>query len=216
MKSLLIALLIINIYSSSFTQDSSYVPKYALSFGIDDNFTLKSFNMDIAVKNIFDNSNQLRLFLSPRISTLNQDATTDGTGQSQEIETSNYSLGIGADYLWTIIIHNDINLFSGTGLIVSYGKMYNKNYTSMTDSTNNTTETSTISISTGLRGILGAEWKVSEKIGIHCEYLITGSYFWDKSDFKILRNQVQDIYSKRTGSGITLGSNVLFGLSIYF
>lgn len=216
MKSLLVVLIILTFYLPSFSQDSSYIPKYALSFGIKDNFTLSSFDMDIAVKKIFKNSNELRLFLSPRISTLNQDVTTEGIGQSQEIETSSYTLGIGSDYLWTIIIRDDISMYSGTGLILSYGNMHNKNYSSINDSTNNTTETNTVSMSAGLRGILGVEWKVNEKIGIHCEYIITGSYFWDKSDYKILRNDVQDIYSKKTGSGIKLGSNVLFGISIYF
>ncbi len=124
--------------------------------------------MDIAGKYIFDNSNQLRLFLSPKISTLNQDATTDGTGHSQEIETSSYTLGVGSDYLWTLTIHEDISAFSGSGLILSYGKIHNNNYTSINDSTNNTTETNITSTRAGLRGILGVEWKASEKIGIQC------------------------------------------------
>lgn len=216
MKSLLVVLIILNIYSSSFSQDSSFIPKYALSFGIKDNFTLSSFNMDIAVKKIFDNSDQLRLFISPRISTLTQDVTIEGNEITRKIENQNYSIGIGADYLWTIINHDDISLFGGTGLIVSYQRGYSKNSISDSDTTNNTTETINPTINSGIRGFLGVEWKVSRKIGIHCEYLVTGNYFWGKSEMKIFHNNEIDINSKSTSSGITLISNVLFGLSIYF
>ncbi len=216
MKSLLVVLIILTIYSSSFSQDSSFVPKYALSFGIKDNFTLSSFNMDIAVKKIFDNSDQLRLFISPRISTLTQDVTIEGDERTRKLENQNYSIGVGVDYLWTIINQDDISLFGGTGLIVSYQRGYSKNSISDNDTTNNTTETVNPSISSGIRGILGVEWKVSRKIGIHCEYLVTGNYFWAKSETKIFHNREIDINSKSTSSGITLSSNVLFGLSIYF
>ena len=216
MRTLLVVLMVLTFYPSSFSQDTSFIPKYALSFGIKDNFTLSSFNMDIAMKKIFEDSNQLRLFVSPRITTLNQDSNVEGTGQSQEIETRNYSLGIGADYLWTLMVQDDFRLFGGPGLILSYSKRQNKNYTSMNDSTNNTNETSAVTTDAGLRGILGVEWKVSEKIGIHCEYIVTGSYYWEQSDQKIFINGVQDIAIKKTGTGIYLSSNVLFGLSIYF
>jgi len=216
MKSLLVVLIILTIYSSSFSQDSSFVPKYALSFGIKDNFTLSSFNMDIAVKKIFDNSDQLRLFISPRISTLTQDVTIEGDERTRKLENQNYSIGVGVDYLWTIINQDDISLFGGTGLIVSYQRGYSKNSISDNDTTNNTTETVNPSISSGIRGILGVEWKVSRKIGIHCEYLVTGNYFWAKSETKIFHNREIDINSKSTSSGINLSSNFLFGLSLYF
>ncbi len=179
MKSLLVVLIILTICSPSFSQDSSFIPKYALSFGIKDNFTLSSFNMDIAVKKIFDNSDQLRLFISPRISTLTQDVTIEGEERTRKLENQSYTIGVGADYLWTITNHNDISLFGGTGLIVSYQRGYSKNSISDSDTTNNTTETINPTINSGIRGILGVEWKVSRKIGIHCEYLVTGNYFWE-------------------------------------
>lgn len=215
MKTLLVVLIILTIYSPSFSQDSSFVPKYALSFGITDNFTLSSFNMDIAVKKIFDNSDQLRLFISPRISTLSQDVIVEGNSITRKLENQSYTIGVGADYLWTIVKHDDISLFGGTGLIVSYQRGYSKNSVSDSDTTNNTTETINPTVNAGVRGILGVEWKVSEKIGIHCEYLVTGSYFWGNAEAKIFHNGEIDINSKSTSSGITLGSNVLFGLSIY-
>lgn len=215
MKTLLIVLTILTFSSPSFSQDSTFIPKYALSFGITDNFTLSSFNMDIAVKKIFDNSDQLRLFISPRISTLTQDVIIEGNTITRKLENQSYTIGVGADYLWTIIKHDDISLFGGTGLIVSYQRGYSKNSVSDSDTTNNTTESINPTISSGIRGILGVEWKVSEQIGIHCEYLVTGSYFWGKAEMKVVHNGEIDINSKSTSSGITLGSNVLFGLSIY-
>jgi hypothetical protein len=215
MKSLFIIFIALTIYSSSFSQDSSYVPKYALSFGIADNFTLKNFNMDIAVKKIFDNTNQLRLFLSPRISKSNQDVTTNAVNQSREEERWNYSLGIGADYLWTIIANDDISLFSGTGLVISYGRNYNKS--SIGDNENNTTtEMKAPSASAGVRGILGVEWKVNKNIGIHCEYLVAGYYSWNKTENSVSQMGSTDINTTIITTGISLGSNVLFGLSIYF
>ena len=215
MKTFLIVLMILTFYSHSFTQDTTFIPQYALSFGIKDNFTLSSFNMDIAVKKIFDNSDQLRLFISPRISTLTQDVIIEGDERTRKLENQSYTIGVGADYLWTIVKHDDISLFGGTGLIVSYQRGYSKNSVSDSDTTNNTTEAINPTVSAGIRGILGVEWKVSEKIGIHCEYLVTGSYFWGKSEMKTFHNGEIDINSKSISSGITLGSNVLFGLSIY-
>lgn len=216
MKSLLVVLIILVTYSPSFSQDSSFVPKYALSFGIKNNFTLTSFDMDIAVKKIFDNSDQLRFFISPGISTLTQDITIEGDEWTRKSENQYYSFGVGADYLWIIINHEDIGIFGWTGLIFSYYRGYSKYSVSNSDTANNTTEKNNPNISSGIRGILGVEWKVSKKIGIHCEYLVKGNYSWGKTETKIFYNGEIDINSKSISSGITLGLDVLFGLSIYF
>lgn len=198
-----------------YPQENQINPKYALSFGITDNFRLDSFYMDIAVKKIIDESNQLRLFLSPRISIRNQDETVSGDIQSQEAESSSFSLGIGADYLWILLTNEDINMFGGTGLIAGYGIEKSDLTTINNDGSKSISEISSPSTSIGIRGTLGVEWRVSQKIGIHSEYLVTGLYMWNKSEKKSSSMGEDNFTATRTATQISLSSGVLFGISIY-
>jgi hypothetical protein len=198
-----------------YSQENSSSPKYALSFGIADNFRLDKFNMDFAFKKIIDETHQLRFFLSPRISTNNQEVNTSGNIQTQESKLLNYSLGVGVDYLWTLMSNEDINMFGGTGLVFTYGNNNNKSTDNYSNGDKINNEVNNPYINLGIRGIIGVEWKVSKKIGIHSEYLFTGSYNWDKSESISSVNGVDNPTSTRTSSGISLGSGVLFGVSIY-
>lgn len=227
MKSFYIILMSLIISSTIFPQENSKKQNnYALSFGIAGNFTLDKFNGEIAVKKIIDDTHQLRLFLSPRIFTKNDEMNSFNSNNNitvtQDNEIRNYSIGVGADYLWTLITSEDINMFGGTGLVFTYG---NNNFkvTSKSKSTSNVNdnnkfinETNNPFTNIGIRGTLGVEWKVTDKIGIHSEYLFTGSYNWSKSEIKSSRNDIDNPTKTRTASGISLGSGVLFGISIYF
>ena len=89
MKYTLVILLSIIMCSYMYSQDSTNA-KYALSFGIGNNFTLNNFDMDIAVKKIINEEHQLRLFLSPNLSTRNQDNETSNSSVNSDSKTITY------------------------------------------------------------------------------------------------------------------------------
>lgn len=190
---------------------------YALSFGIGNNFQLSNFNMDIAVKEVLDNQHQVRLFLSPRISTSNTENAQSGSSSTSENDNSNYSLGMGVDYLWQLAAKDEFIMYSGTGVIASYGNGGdNKNTTQFINGGSVSNETTSPFWSVGLRGILGVEWRVSERVGIHSEYVAYGKYSWSKTENKTSgAGVVNPSTTTTTSKRFELGSYVLFGLSIY-
>ncbi len=214
MKKALLAIAIsLVIYSFTYGQVDSTHSNYALSFGIGNNFSLSNFNMDIAVKKIIDNKHQLRLFLSPRVSTNN--ANNSSGRLSSENKSQVYSLGIGADYLWILLNKHDISMYGGTGLILDYGHNYTEQGTAVDNISNGSTVTNQPNIMVGLRGSLGVQWMVNQSIGIHCEYLLTGSYNWSRSEKKeYMSNTLLETTTSKSSS-INLSTMVLFGLSIY-
>ena len=215
MKSFFVIVMSLIMCSSIYSQEDSTHPNYALSFGIANNFRLDKFNMDIAVKKNIDNNHQLRLFLSPRIYTNNTENKTSGINPTSESKSFHYSMGIGADYLWTLMNNGDISMFGGTGLVFTYGNNNDKMTSTNINGNKSFVERNTPSLNIGIRGILGVEWKVSKKIGIHSEYLLTGSYNWNKTESKSSFNDINNPTITSTSSGISLGTGVLFGVSIY-
>ena len=215
MKSLFALIMILVLCSVAYTQEDSSYSKYAISFGISDNFRLSNFNMDIAVKKILDNHHQIRLFLSPRISTNDEIGGNNTDEQSIERNSQNYFLGIGADYLWTIFQENYIKMFGGPGLLFGYGQNNSKQSSITIDGNENYTEVKQPNTTIGIRGILGVEWMVTKNIGIHSEYVLIGSYYWSKTESKNL--SYSDIVASTTDkiTRYNLSTNVLFGLSIY-
>lgn len=216
MKSSFVVLISLILCSFIFPQEKPASPQYALSFGILDNFRLGNFNMDIAVKKIIDDSNQWRLYISPRISVNDQDDDNLELDQIVNINSVIYSFGIGADYLWTLLRNNDLSMFGGSGLVINYGNRKDER----TDINNlngesNFQELNSPRASVGIRGILGIEWKVTDNIGIHSEYLMTGSYDWEKINIKTSLNGISRPRVSRTASKISLFTNVLFGVSFY-
>jgi len=215
MRSFFVALMSLIICQVTFSQENPGQPEYALSFGIADNFSLEKFNMDIAVKKIFDDSNQLRLFLSPRITSADQDEENNGGIQNSETKSFFYSLGIGADYLWTIMTNDDVSMFCGPGLVFSYGKRDEESSALLDNGDKASGERNASLVNAGIRGSLGVEWRVNGKIGIHSEYLLTGTYEQEKADFRSTLNGVSEPTAERTISRIILTTNILFGISIY-
>ncbi len=214
MKPSLVIVISLIMCSLMYSQDSTK-HNWALSFGIADNFRLTNFNMDIAVKKIIDDEHQLRLFLSPRVSTNDQERNISGSSQTAENNNINYSLGVGADYLWILLNEENINLFTGTGLIFIYGNGHSKTTSTSTNGDITISENNVPNLNAGIRGTLGVEWKVTEKIGIHSEYLLTGSYNWTKQEQKLSVNSVDNPTVTTKTTGISLGTGVLFGISIY-
>lgn len=197
------------------SQNDSLKSNFALSFGIEDIFKLNSFDLDIGFKMIISETNELRIFLAPRFSDhINENEFDVNNGHSKN-SNLDFSLGVRSDYLWKIIRNDDFSLFGGPGLIFSIG-------TKTLESKNNdlgnyilVSESTMDSKSIGFRGILGVEWKVNNWIGIHSEYQYLGSYHWINSETKNHHNENQRTKSISKNYGVSFGSNVLFGLSIY-
>jgi hypothetical protein len=215
MKSSFIVMLSIIFCSLIYSQESTSHPSYALSFGVADNFRLDRFNMDIAVKKIISDKNQIRLLLSPRLSMRSNDETISGNNLSQEVKTVNLSMGVGSDYLWTLLKNEEIQMFGGTGLMATYGKDKNDRTTTNIDKTISKSETNSPFINIGIRGTLGVEWKVSKSIGIHGEYLATCSYNWSRTETISSLNGISNPTISSKSSGLTLFTGVLFGVSVY-
>ncbi|MCJ7650294.1 MAG: hypothetical protein MUP85_16920 [Candidatus Lokiarchaeota archaeon] len=214
MKSVYFLFLSLTMCTFMYSQEDLKNPNYALSFGIADNFRLNKFDMDIAVKKIMDNDNQVRLFLSPRIWSINSDTEVEGNKTSEE--SFDYSIGVGADYLWILLTNEDINVYGGTGLMFAYSNYDHESTFIAENGDKSIDETTNPMTEIGIRGILGVEWKVSKKIGIHSEYILTGYYTWDKRESKSSFNGINEPTYTTTRSSIFLNTEVLFGVSIYF
>jgi len=218
MRSFVVIIVGLILCSSIYAQEKQVSPTYALSFGIADNFRLDKFIMDIGITKILDDSHQVRLYVSPRISTTNTDGERGvlfGPDQKNSNENRTYSFGVGADYLWVLMKNDDINLYGGAGLVLNYGLDKRTSTSIYTPGTKQESEDKNSSRSGGLRGVLGAEWMVSNKISIHSEYVVAGSYNWQYIESKFWNDGLEYPTAKTTITGVTLGSGVLFGVSIY-
>lgn len=99
-------------------------------------------------------------------------------------------------------------MFSGTGVIISYGVLTNKTTNITPDNNKLINEVKNPNYSFGIRGTIGVEWKVKKNIGLHSEYMLGASYQREKSEDLSNSENKTDIFS--------LKSWVLFGVSIYF
>ncbi|MCK6613803.1 MAG: hypothetical protein L6Q47_06160 [Ignavibacteriaceae bacterium] len=214
MKSLFLFCALLLFTGSGFPQDSVFTPKYAISFGIGENFTLTKFNGEIAVKRIFANSDQLRLFISPNAEINDAEYSTQPSNRFHG--GTDYSISVGADYIWVVKSHTSVHLYSGAGLAYLYHK------TTLTEDaapdyiSHRHSESKRILHQGRVRGILGTEWKVSDEFGIHCEYIVNFSYGSDKYNEKITQTTTPDQIAESIKNSAMLTSAVLLGLSLYF
>lgn len=214
MKSLFLFCALFFFTGSGLAQDSVFTPKYAISFGIGENFTLTNFNGEIAVKKIFANSDQLRLFISPNSAVIDNESPTEPA--SRYYESTENSISVGADYIWVAKSHTSVHLYSGAGLAYLYHNLTVTEDAEPDHSSQRHSESKRIVHQGGLRGILGAEWKVSDEFGIHCEYIVNFSYGTDNSNQKLTQTTTPDQISESIRKYADLYSAVLFGLSLYF
>ncbi len=215
MKCIYVVLISLVLSIQYYSQTDSSKSNYALSFGISNNFTLSNFNMDIAAKKVLDNTNQIRLFLSPRLSLYNSEEERRENTEMTENESTRYSIGIGVDYIWLLSSIDNFNMYSGTGLVAHYGIDKSEKRLTYSDGNKGLEERSKPYTNLGIRGIIGVEWKVSQRIGIHSEYLLTLSHTWRSSESDFSYNGVNNTHLTSTTSSILLVSQVLFGVSVY-
>jgi len=214
MKAIYVVLISLFISAQIYSQSDSSKSCYALTFGISDSFTLTNLDADIAVKKVLDNSDQIRLLFSPRI--FNTASTEDKyfTENDYTSEKTTYSIGLGADYLWNLAKEDDFQMFGGSGVLFSFGNSLTETKY-LYDDTHFIYESWAPVYGVGLRGSLGVEWKVSKRIGIHCEYLMTVLYNYQKTEEKKTYDGISNPVETEIYERVTLGSRVLFGLSVY-
>lgn len=216
MKSISAILISIIMCSALYAQQDSTKSDYAITFGIADNFRLDKFNMDFAVKKILDDKHQLRLMISPSISGIDseQDMGYNSTLPPAKRDDLSYSISLAVDYFWYPLQSGNVFLYTGPGLSVSFEGLSQKSTNYQDSQTKIVNENETSYTGIGIRGILGAEWKVTENIGIHSEYLFTGSYGSTKEETK---SNIGNVSNKmeQTRNRYIFRSVVLFGVSIY-
>lgn len=117
--------------------------------------------------------------------------------------------------MWELLKNEDFQMFGGSGVLFSYSNTIEKRMTTYGDSVKDISETTRPSFGFGLRGILGVEWKVSKRIGIHSEYLLTLFYNYSKAEKEVSYNGISNEKLIQTMDRIYLSSKVLFGVSIY-
>jgi opacity protein-like surface antigen len=202
---------IVSLLLSSFVsaQSDTSNSRYALTFGISDNFTLSKFHMDIALKKMLENSNQLRFFISPSIDTYN--SSVEDSVLVSENDLKGFVLGVGTDYLWKLIKKDGFIMYGGSGLMFSF-----TSYSNESSFSNNKNEEDRTGFTAGLRGILGTEWFIRKNISVHAEYLMYLSYSWNKNERKLTANGQQLPIVKEKSNALSMTTLVLFGLSVYF
>lgn len=198
-----------------YSQEKVASPKYALSFGIADNFRLDKFIMDIGITKVLDDSHQLRLFISPRISTNNQDEEDSRNLYKYYDKTFTNSFGIGSDFLWIFLSDEDFRMYGGPGLVYTIGVNNSKNTTEHANGDKFVRENKVPYYNVGFRGNLGVEWLVTKRISLHSEYVLYGLFSRQKTEVTTWQTNSETSKTTRTTSGFTLNTGVLFGVSIY-
>ncbi|MBV6513734.1 MAG: hypothetical protein FMNOHCHN_03269 [Ignavibacteriaceae bacterium] len=217
MKSLFLFYALLLFAGSGFPQDSVFTPKYAISFGIGQNFTLTKFNGEIAVKKIMSNSDQIRILFQPFYDSYTNDLLPEQLNYSTQIvENNRIEAGLGTDYLWRVSYYRDIFVYAGPGISISYRNAFEKRRSHTGSGVYQTSETEQYRTGIELRGTISAEWKVSEMIGIHCEYRLGFSHSSDKIINRTLLTGNPDSSNEQRIKRLGLASVAVFGLSVYF
>lgn len=216
MKSLFLFCALLLFAGSGLPQDSVYTPKYAISFGIGQNFTLTKFNGEIAFKKIMSNSDQVRILFQPFYDSYTNDLPEQLNYSTQTLENNRFEVGLGTDYLWQVSYYRDISVFAGPGVSIFYRYAFEKRKNNAVSGSSQTYETEQHRTGIELRGTISAEWKVSEMIGIHCEYRLGFSQSSDKIINRTLLTGNPDSSYEQGIKRFGIASIAIFGLSVYF
>ena len=215
-KTLLICLLLLTSVLSAkestiFHQDSlNYLQKgaMAIQFGISDNFNLSTFaGSSFSFKYHFSSKIALRAIgdLSAQV--------YDETNQDRV----NYSIGGKLAVVYYPKPFYNAAPYFGLGPLILHGYSYQKSKN--TSNVIRETEKETYRWSLGISGIMGAELFVRRNISIHAEYFALLYYQYIKNSENITYDDpdYSDTKQNEKYNGYYFnGSNVYFGLSVYF
>lgn len=205
----LLAAAVLLVGGSAAAKDNSLEPgSWALQFGITNNFTLGNFGeAGIAVKRHFSGGSALRAGMQLSVVGSDVEASVDTTGNRSEFDQ--HDLRFTVHYLWYPRPDADINLFVGAGPLYAFGASEASSVA--TSGVQGTTKKD--SWSAGGEALLGVEWFVVEKLGIHAEYALEGIYTSreDTTTSSTGPTRITD-----TSGWVLKFGNVLLGLSVYF
>lgn len=209
------AFLFIFLFSATlFAQDSADTPEYALSFGISSWFTLTQYSGQIAVKKILENSDQIRLFIKPLYNFSENNSVRYYSPYKFQLNSSQTSLNIGADYLWSAYKTDDLLLYIGPGCSFYFSNNSGRQTLVFIQLFYIDTETTDYSL--GLRGIIGTEWKITQSIGLHSEYILLGRWNISETTEKLYEGETLTRTINYSEEHTIFESRLLFGLNFYF
>ena len=177
--------------------DDSNTLKWALSFGIRENFTLGSFDgQGISLRRQLSENSGMRLSEYFWISGDNTDS---------------YRALNRISLLYIRIIHPNqkIRFFWGVGPSYEYDYRINTSSSKHVEDINKLW-------SIGLRGVFGVEYFIIDQISIHAEYLSIAQYSRHTNILNWADAGMEDTESSHGYFKMGIGEGVLFGVSVYF
>ena len=209
---------------------------WTLEFGIAPNFTLTSFQgTAVSLSRSISDFQKIRIGVSTSLAATSNDADeiyyaadTVVNKTMQADENGNNSIRLTVQYLTYASPHSAVSLYAALGPLagITWGsRESNRNYFyvggNLNVSNNSDTQKEYFA---GMLGSLGAEWFFSEKISLHAEYGVTGTYSWYKDNYTTsdrstytpssTTNSSRREYSVSFSGWSLQAQNILFGLSV--
>ncbi len=207
--------------------------KGAIMFGFKDYYRLNSFDgTSLSYKKMIDEHNEYRFsisltgeYISPETenssvyNVISQDTVLLSSGGYSRKDNALY-MNLGAYRIWHQKNDHRVNFYCGAGPYLWYSYSYHqtqeKDYNK-----NEIDETTRTSIAAGLRGLLGAEVKVMDRVSVHGEYRSSMSYGKSSTEYKEsweYTDKSDNGFDKRETETLSFyfGGTTLFGVSLYF
>ncbi len=227
----------IKAYSQENVQNELGAKEWSLSFGIDNNFTLVSFQgSTISISKYISDNEEIRFAFSNsfngRTTERNSKYFTDdklNASEKSDGENKPKSFSLIFQYQNHFRKRGNITAYYSTGPSLSYSSSFSENENTIIDGSNSVSKNISnyegANISFGLLNSLGVEWDFHQSLSVHAEYQIYTGYTWDDNIsestyerlFPIEEFTKRVIESKSKSSGwVISNSNLLFGLSVFF
>jgi hypothetical protein len=233
MKKLFVVLILICLGSIlTLAQDSARMAenaladkKWALQFGIANNFTLTNFQSGGAsIKKMLSPDKAFRLGVDFHGNFSGDDQIGQSTpGDTFYIppthDTNFQSIAINSQWIWYPNPAEDVLFFYGFGPSVSFTRTRNTNEDGFRLPQNIfTSRRESRSWGVGLNGVCGVEWFATRSISLSAEYVVGLMYSWQMSESSSQRSTDTFVsYTEFTQHSIALSSSsVRFGVSAYF
>ena len=211
--------------STVFHQDSlNYLQKNAMAiqFGISNDFNFTTFaGGTFSFKYHFSSKVALRAIagLSTRIYDGTADENYDGSDKADsDVDYNNYSISGKLPIVFYPKPLNNATPYFGLGPLIGHSHADQKQKYTSSDLYRETEQRTNL-WNIGISGLAGAELFVHKNISIHVEYFASLYYQYRKQTSKTIYNNSDIQESKQTAEYNEYhfdGSNVYFGLSVYF
>jgi hypothetical protein len=180
---------------------------WALQFSIAQDFTLSNFNgAMLAMKKHVSSKTAWRVGVTIGAGTQDREFSNSDSTRIEN-ESDNYGALLSLELLKYLRPESPLSFFAGFGPVAGY------DYAKSDDKSDSSEQEFKASLwSVGVNGILGAEWFLSQAVGVHAEYRLRAGYT-SSSDTR----KFEDQEAKSEANSWSIGSGgVRFGLSAYF